>query len=128
VYWHLREENLKEKVESLGDMYDQMRLTDAQKEGEMRQHQYSSIMDYGNSWANDIQGLGKYDAAAIMFGYTVGRLRGQGRALRPLPQPEGRPRGRTSASRSSPGSSRSSRSPRASSSPPGRTSSTPATS
>jgi hypothetical protein len=78
VYWHLREENLEEKVESLGAMYDQMQLTDAQKEGGMRQHQYSSIMDYGNSWANDIQGLGKYDAAAIMFGYTSGAYAAEG--------------------------------------------------
>jgi len=32
-------------------------------------YQYSSIMDYGQRWNSDIMGLGKYDHAAIRFGY-----------------------------------------------------------
>ena len=32
-------------------------------------YQYSSIMDYGQRWNSDIMGLGKYDKAAIRFGY-----------------------------------------------------------
>jgi hypothetical protein len=70
-YWSLREETL-EPIESLGDLYDQASLTEAQRDGLMRQKQYSSIMDYGFSWANDLNGLGKYDSAAILFGYSSG--------------------------------------------------------
>lgn len=44
-------------------------LDNAIREG-MREFQYSSIMDYGGSFSSDIQGLGKYDKAAIMFGYA----------------------------------------------------------
>ena len=43
----------------------------------MRQMQYSSIMDYGYNWQNDLNGLGKYDRAAII-GYTAGTYRGIG--------------------------------------------------
>ena len=32
-------------------------------------YQYSSIMDYGQRWSSDIHGPGKYDTAAIRFGY-----------------------------------------------------------
>jgi hypothetical protein len=32
--------------------------------------QYSSIMDYGMKFNSDLRGLGKYDAAAIRFGYA----------------------------------------------------------
>ncbi len=70
-YWRLREETLATST-SLGDIYAQSELTPAQSEGQMRQYQYSSIMDYGFSWANDITGLGKYDEAAFIFGYTAG--------------------------------------------------------
>lgn len=70
-YWRLREETLK-PAESLADIYEQANLTDAQHEGLMRQQQYSSIMDYGYKWQNDLMGLGKYDEAAIIFGYTAG--------------------------------------------------------
>ncbi len=44
-------------------------LDNAIREG-MREFQYSSIMDYGGSFSSDIQGLGKYDKAAIMYGYA----------------------------------------------------------
>lgn len=69
-YWALREETLLD-AESLGDIYHMVELTDDQRAGLMRQKQYSSIMDYGYSWHNDLNGLGKYDRAALIFGYTA---------------------------------------------------------
>ena len=36
----------------------------------LREYQYSSIMDYGGRWYADLQGLGKYDRAAILYGYA----------------------------------------------------------
>ncbi len=76
-YWNLREENL-EVATSLGDIYRLSSLTDAQHEGQMRQLQYSSIMDYGFGWANDLDGIGKYDRAALVFGYTAGAYEASG--------------------------------------------------
>ena len=35
----------------------------------LREYAYSSIMDYGSRFNSDIRGLGKYDVAAIKFGY-----------------------------------------------------------
>ena len=35
----------------------------------LRQYAYSSIMDYGAKFLSDLKGLGKYDHAAIKFGY-----------------------------------------------------------
>ncbi len=43
--------------------------TDAQREGLMRERQYSSVMDYGARFNSDIHGIGRYDKAAIRFGY-----------------------------------------------------------
>ncbi|MCK6571975.1 zinc-dependent metalloprotease [Myxococcota bacterium] len=83
-YWDLRAENLN-PVETLGDLYDLLTLTPAQSEGMMRQKQYSSIMDYGMSWANDINGIGKYDAAAIAFGYTAGVYPAEGERCETYP-------------------------------------------
>lgn len=76
-YWSLREENL-EVASSLGDIYRLASLTDAQHAGQMRQLQYSSIMDYGFGWANDLDGVGKYDKAALVFGYTSGDYEASG--------------------------------------------------
>ncbi|MCA9538554.1 MAG: zinc-dependent metalloprotease, partial [Myxococcales bacterium] len=70
-YWNLREETLID-AQTVGDIYRLTDLTPTQDAGLMRQKQYSSIMDYGYSWHNDNNGLGKYDAAAIVFGYTSG--------------------------------------------------------
>ncbi len=44
-------------------------MTPDQRSGRMREHQYASIMDYGAHFYSDIQGLGLYDKAAVMFGY-----------------------------------------------------------
>lgn len=35
----------------------------------LREYAYSSIMDYGAKFMSDIRGIGKYDRAAIKFGY-----------------------------------------------------------
>ncbi|MDB4983027.1 MAG: hypothetical protein JWM82_3779, partial [Myxococcales bacterium] len=35
----------------------------------LQEYQYSTVMDYGSRFNSDINGLGKYDLAAIRFGY-----------------------------------------------------------
>lgn len=45
-------------------------MTDLEKAGQRTEYQYTTIMDYGGRFNSDIQGLGKYDYAAIRFGYT----------------------------------------------------------
>lgn len=70
-YWKLRKETLKE-VETIDDMYAMSTLSQAQIDGKMTEYQYSSIMDYGMRFNSDIHGTGKYDDAAIMFGYSAG--------------------------------------------------------
>lgn len=70
-YWDLRQENLINST-SLDALYEMATPTEAQKAGKMVQYQYSSIMDYGMRFNSDIEGLGKYDIAAIVFGYTTG--------------------------------------------------------
>ena len=70
-YWNLRRENLS-NPSSMFDLYELTALTDTQVEGRMREYQYSSIMDYGLTFNSDIQGLGRYDRAAMMFGYSGG--------------------------------------------------------
>jgi hypothetical protein len=43
--------------------------SEAQLAGRMAEYQYSSIMDYGSRFNSDIHGIGRYDKAAIRFGY-----------------------------------------------------------
>ena len=45
-------------------------MTDLEKAGKRTEYQYTTIMDYGGRFNSDIQGLGKYDYAAIRFGYA----------------------------------------------------------
>lgn len=70
-YWKLRSENLASS-NSLDALYEMATPTQKQIDGRMHEFQYSSIMDYGMRFNSDIQGLGKYDEAAILFGYTAG--------------------------------------------------------
>jgi hypothetical protein len=49
--------------------YTNAALTDTQKEVQDADYGYASVMDYGARFNTDIQGLGKYDMAAIRFGY-----------------------------------------------------------
>jgi Met-zincin len=44
-------------------------LTDTQKQVNEANYEYASVMDYGARFNTDISGLGKYDYAAIRFGY-----------------------------------------------------------
>jgi hypothetical protein len=71
-YWVLRKENLIKDVQSLDDEYKMAERTPAQQVGRMQEYAYSSIMDYGMRFNSDIQGIGRYDIAAIVFGYTTG--------------------------------------------------------
>jgi hypothetical protein len=45
-------------------------LSVAEAEGAIREYQYSSVMDYGSDFNADLHGLGRYDRAAIKFGYA----------------------------------------------------------
>ncbi len=58
-YWDLKKESL-----TFGAP-----MTENQKNGRMTELQYSTVMDYGSRFNADIHGLGKYDKAAIRFGY-----------------------------------------------------------
>ncbi len=46
--------------------------TELQLAAGLHDHEYSSIMDYGGKVNADWQGVGKYDEAAIIFGYSGG--------------------------------------------------------
>ena len=59
TYWELRGE----------DPQPLASLTQPQLEGRIQEHQYSSIMDYHGRFNTDTTGLGRYDYAAIKFGY-----------------------------------------------------------
>jgi hypothetical protein len=54
-----------------GDMYWQLKGQPQAQQitSRMSEYQYSTVMDYGSRFNSDIQGLGKYDYAAIRFGY-----------------------------------------------------------
>jgi hypothetical protein len=54
---------------TLQDVYAQAHQNEQQISGRMREYQYSSIMDYGAKFNSDVHGIGKYDEAAILFGY-----------------------------------------------------------
>lgn len=58
-FWDLKQENLQFGAP----------MTDNQKNAGMTELQYSTVMDYGARFNADIRGLGKYDYAAIRFGY-----------------------------------------------------------
>ncbi len=44
--------------------------TDNERTAKRIEYQYSTVMDYGGRMNSDIHGLGKYDYAAIRFGYS----------------------------------------------------------
>ncbi|MEZ4269258.1 MAG: zinc-dependent metalloprotease [Myxococcota bacterium] len=45
-------------------------ITDNEKAAKRTEFQYSTVMDYGAKINSDVHGLGKYDYAAIRYGYT----------------------------------------------------------
>jgi hypothetical protein len=73
-YWNLRDENLgylaEQDNQGIQEIFNEADVTTVQKEGRMREYGYSSIMDYGAKFNSDIQGLGRYDEAAVLFGYA----------------------------------------------------------
>ena len=73
-YWELRRDDnfMKDKIETVGDMYALYDYSDAQRKGGMLRQQYSSIMDYSSGYLTDNMGLGKYDHAAILYAYSAG--------------------------------------------------------
>ncbi|HIA05011.1 MAG TPA: hypothetical protein EYN66_24450, partial [Myxococcales bacterium] len=44
-------------------------MTHSERQNKMSEYQYSTVMDYGGRVNSDIHGLGKYDKAALRFGY-----------------------------------------------------------
>ncbi|MDF2696155.1 MAG: MoxR-like ATPase, partial [Labilithrix sp.] len=59
AFWDLKQETLEFGAP----------MTENQKNGGMTELQYSTTMDYGARINSDIRGIGKYDYAAIRFGY-----------------------------------------------------------
>lgn len=61
-YWELRDDD------EMGPRYVDPE-TDAELEGGIRELQYSTVMDYSSRFNSDTHGIGKYDRAAIKYGY-----------------------------------------------------------
>lgn len=70
-YWDLRKENFR-TPSTIADLYEVNSLTQNQIDNDITRYQYSSIMDYHSRFNGDSSGIGKYDEAAIIFGYTFG--------------------------------------------------------
>jgi hypothetical protein len=51
-------------------LHENKNLTDDQRNQQsISEYRYSTVMDYGSRFNSDVRGLGKYDYAAIRFGY-----------------------------------------------------------
>jgi hypothetical protein len=51
-------------------LHENAQLTDDQRNQQsISEYRYSTVMDYGSRFNSDVRGLGKYDYAAIRFGY-----------------------------------------------------------
>jgi hypothetical protein len=77
-YWELRDETLaKQRLGDITNFQDfltaalgQTQTTPTQIDARMSEFSYSSIMDYASRfYVEDIHGIGKYDEAAVLFGY-----------------------------------------------------------
>lgn len=62
-YWEIRDDG--QVASRLTDP-----MTDLERNRRLYDHAYSSIMDYAGRYTIDGRGLGKYDRAAILFGYA----------------------------------------------------------
>lgn len=72
-FWELRkDENFNKEIKTYKDMYALYDYSKEQLEGNMLGHMSSSIMDYSTGVGADILHLGKYDVAAIVYGYSMG--------------------------------------------------------
>jgi hypothetical protein len=65
------EKEIKGGQEVVRQMIPRGPLTPTEAANNRLMFQYSSIMDYGQRWNSDLLGLGKYDTAAIRFGYGL---------------------------------------------------------
>ncbi len=75
-YWDFRQENMFEP-QNMADLYTLNAVTENQHNGRMLEYAYSSIMDYGLDFNTDLKGLGLYDRAAMIYGYTAGTVAGE---------------------------------------------------
>jgi hypothetical protein len=78
-YWDLRKETIGVNVAGKRvlpitpqNLIDAAKPNQKQIDNGMYELQYSTIMDYGARMNADIHGIGKYDEAAILFGYAGG--------------------------------------------------------
>jgi hypothetical protein len=78
-YWRLRKDSLgvvaggrRVMPLSPADLAAASERTRAQLEGGMDEYAYSSVMDYGARLNGAFHGLGRYDEAALLFGYAGG--------------------------------------------------------
>lgn len=76
-YWDLKQSSL-QPAGSIGTLIAMSEPTQEQLDGRMFEYAYSSIMDYGLTFNTDLQGLGRYDRAALIYGYTGGFTRHAG--------------------------------------------------
>ena len=86
-YWRLKSEGvlgvddagflaelpLTHPLRYLDDVFFLSQQTGAQAASGMRAHARSSVMDYDARTLGGVPGIGKYDEAAIVYGYTTGR-------------------------------------------------------
>ena len=61
-YWQIRDDG------NVGPRLDDP-MTQAEIDGKLYNYAYSSVMDYAGRYTIDGKGIGKYDRAAILFGY-----------------------------------------------------------
>jgi hypothetical protein len=59
-YWRIRTAPLTDTTTPASEQWAKQKLAE---------YQYASVMDYGSRFNSDVHGLGKYDTAAIRFGY-----------------------------------------------------------
>ncbi len=67
-YWDLRVESAKMQGEPILERYQQPR-TEWENMNKIADYQWASIMDYGAKFNSDFVGLGKWDIAAVNYGY-----------------------------------------------------------
>lgn len=64
-YWHIRDDG---NVGPRAEGHDP--ITQEEVDAKIYNHAYSSVMDYAGRYTIDGRGIGKYDRAAILFGYA----------------------------------------------------------
>lgn len=63
-YWHIRDDG------NVGPRLEVDPITTEEIDAKLYNHAYSSVMDYAGRYTIDGRGIGKYDRAAILFGYA----------------------------------------------------------